>query len=112
VLEEVNIVVTDAIPRFIVKDTVGSYAGSTWRFDWNTSIKASMGSLLDVRPVTEPLVFEEVVDDMDFAGILVVAIGSFVSFRNIDGVLTNREASANMIRSLPFDGSVRCLTLE
>jgi hypothetical protein len=30
---------------------------------------------------------------MNFAGILVKAIGSFVSVRDIDGVLTDRETS-------------------
>ena len=96
-LQKVDLIVTDTVSRFVVKDTVGSDAGSTWRFDWNTGIKACIGSLFYVGPVTEPLVFEKVVDDMDLAGILVVAIGSFVPFWNIDSVLTNREASFNKL---------------
>jgi hypothetical protein len=48
-----------------------------------------MGSLLHVRPITESLIFKEIVDNMNFAGVLVVTVGSFVSFRNIDGMLTD-----------------------
>lgn len=89
VFEKVDIIVTHAVPRFVVKNTVGSNASATWRLDWNASIKACMGSLFHVRPIAESLVLKEVVDDMNFAGIFMVAIGSSISFRNIDGVLTD-----------------------
>ena len=89
VLQKVDLIVTDSASWFVVKNTVSSDAGSTWRFDWNTSIKACIGSLCYVWPVTEPLIFEEIVDDMDLAGILVVAIGSFVPFWDVDSVFTN-----------------------
>lgn len=89
VLQEVDFLVINTVPWFVVKNTVSSDAGPAWRFDRNSSIEACMGSLFHVWPITESLVFKEIVDDMDFAGILVVAVGSFVSFRNIDGVLTN-----------------------
>lgn len=74
VLQEVHIIVTDTVPRLIVKDTIGSDASSIWGFDRHTSIKACMGSLCHIRPITESLVFEEIVDNMNFASILVVAI--------------------------------------
>lgn len=89
VLQEVDLVITDTVPRLVVEDAVGTDAGSIWRFDRNASIKACMGSLLHIRPIAEPLVLEEIVDDMNFTSILMVAIGSFVSFRNVDGVLTD-----------------------
>jgi hypothetical protein len=89
VLQEVDIIVTDTLPWLIVEDTIGPDAGSIWSFDGNASIKACMGSLCHVRPITEPLVLEEIVDDVNFASILVVAIRPLVSFRNIDGVFTD-----------------------
>jgi hypothetical protein len=89
VLQEVDIILTDTVPRFIIKDAIGSDAGAAWRFNWNTSIKACVGSLFYIWPVTEPLVVEKVVNDMNFAGVLVVAVGSFVSLRYIDGMLAD-----------------------
>ena len=88
-LQKVDIVVTDSVPRFVVEDAVCSDTSSTGRFDWNTSIKSCMGRLFHIRPITEPLIFKKIVDDMNLAGILVVAIRPFVSFWDIDGVFTD-----------------------
>jgi hypothetical protein len=71
-----------------------------------------MGSLLHIRPIAKSLIFEEIVDDMDLSGILVVTIGSFVSFRDIDGVLTNRETSAHMVSFTLLIASLTWLTVE
>jgi hypothetical protein len=111
-LQEVHIIVADTVPWLVVKDTVGSDTGSTWRFDWNTSIEACMGSLFHVRTIAESLIFEKIVDDMNFAGILAVAIGSFVSFRDVDSVLTNREASAHMVSFTLLIAILTWLTVE
>jgi hypothetical protein len=89
VLQEVHIIVADTVPWLVVKDTIGSDTSTAWRSDRNASVEACMRSLFHVRSITEPLVFKEVVDDMNFASILVVAIGSFVSFWYIDCVLTD-----------------------
>jgi len=100
VFQEVDIIVANAIPRFVVKDAVGTDTGSARRNDRYASVEACMGSLFYVWAVTEPLVFKEIVDDMNFAGVFMVAIGSFVAFRDIDGVLTDRKASASDISRL------------
>ena len=89
VLQEVDFIVADTVPRFVVKNTVGPDASAAWRLDWDASIEACVGSLFYIRPITKPLVFEEIVNNMNFTSVIVVAIGSFVSFWNVDGVLTN-----------------------
>jgi hypothetical protein len=49
-----------------------------------------MRSIFHIWPVAKPLVFQEVVDYMDFTGVLVVLVRTFVSFWNIDSMFTDR----------------------
>jgi hypothetical protein len=90
VFEKVDIVVTDTFPRLVVEDAVSPNTGSTGRFDGHPGIEASMRSILHVRPVAKPLILQKVVDDVDFTGVLVVLVGSFVSIRDVDSMLADR----------------------
>jgi hypothetical protein len=72
--QEVDIIVTDAVSRLIVENTVSSNAGSARSLDGHSCVEARMGSIRHIRPVAKPLVFQEVVDDMDFTSVLVVLV--------------------------------------
>jgi hypothetical protein len=90
VLQKIDLVVSNTISGLIVEHAVSSNAGSARSSDGCSCVEACMRSIFHIWPVAKPLVFQEVVDYMDFTGVLVVLVRTFVSFWNIDSMFTDR----------------------
>jgi hypothetical protein len=66
VLEEVGFLLCNAISRLIVEHAVCAYTCPTRCLDRCSGIEARFGPIRHVWPVAETLIFEKIIDHVDF----------------------------------------------
>lgn len=110
-LQKVDFLVTDTITRLIIEDAVSSNTGPTWCLDGYSSVEACVRGIFHVWPVAESLIFQKVVDDMDFTSVFVVLIGPFICFGDVDGMLANGKASVQAV-SLAFCSALSMIIMD